>query len=295
MATSVKNPTPLTRSDSVLSLYNTSRAAGIPGLDKLAQSLAVGDTYVFGSNMVNSLRFAFNRTAIDRLDTPLFDPYALGSNVYSYDPGAMVMAVTGGFNIANPGGGLFITNSSQLSDDVTLVRGNHELSVGANVAYWTHYFFSHARSGGDWSFTGQLTGSGLSDFLLGRVGRLEHGGAAIMPMNEWYLGTYVQDTWRATSRVTINAGVRWEPYFGANVLNGAVYNFSLDNFRKGTKTTVFKNAPAGLIYPGDAGFPPGTTGLNKQWWNLSPRVGAAWDVNGNGRIPANQREFSSIW
>jgi hypothetical protein len=284
MATSVKNPTPLTRSDSVLSLYNTSRAAGIPGLDKLAQSLAVGDTYVFGSNMVNSLRFAFNRTAIDRLDTPLFDPYALGSNVYSYDPGAMVMAVTGGFNIANPGGGLFITNSSQLSDDVTLVRGNHELSVGANVAYWTHYFFSHARSGGDWLFTGQLTGSGLSDFLLGRVGRLEHGGAAIMPMNEWYLGTYVQDTWRATSRVTINAGVRWEPYFGANVLNGAVYNFSLDNFRKGTKTTVFKNAPAGLIYPGDAGFPPGTTGLNKQWWNLSPRVGVAWDVNGNGRM-----------
>ncbi len=284
MATSVKNPTPLTRSDSVLSLYNTSRAAGIPGLDKLAQSLAIGDTYVSGSNMVNSLRFAFNRTAIDRLDTPLFDPYALGSNVYSYDPGAMVMAVTGGFNIANPGGGLFITNSSQLSDDVTLVRGNHELSVGANVAYWTHYFFSHARSGGDWLFTGQLTGSGLSDFLLGRVGRLEHGGAAIMPMNQWYLGTYVQDTWRATSRVTINAGLRWEPYFGANVLNGAVYNFSLDNFRKGTKTTVFKNAPAGLIYPGDAGFPPGTTGLNKQWWNLSPRVGVAWDVNGNGRM-----------
>ncbi len=284
MATSVKNPTPLTRSDSVLSLYNTSRAAGIPGLDKLAQSLAIGDTYVFGSNMVNSLRFAFNRTAIDRLDTPLFDPYALGSNVYSYDPGAMVMAVTGGFNIANPGGGLFITNSSQLSDDVTLVRGNHELSVGANVAYWTHYFFSHARSGGDWLFTGQLTGLGLSDFLLGRVGRLEHGGAAIMPMNEWYLGTYLQDTWRATSRVTINAGLRWEPYFGANVLNGAVYNFSLDNFRKGTKTTVFKNAPAGLIYPGDAGFPPGTTGLNKQWWNLSPRVGVAWDVNGNGRM-----------
>jgi hypothetical protein len=164
------------------------------------------------------------------------------------------------------------------------VRGNHELSVGANVAYWTHYFFSHARSGGDWLFTGQLTGSGLSDFLLGRVGRLEHGGAAIMPMNQWYLGTYVQDTWRATSRVTINAGLRWEPYFGANVLNGAVYNFSLDNFRKGTKTTVFKNAPAGLIYPGDAGFPPGTTGLNKQWWNLSPRVGVAWDVNGNGRM-----------
>src|SRR4029453_8844321 len=184
MATSVKNPTPLPRSDSVLSLYNTARGAGIPGLDKLAQSLAVGDTHSFGSNTVNSIRFAFNRTVIDRLDTPLFDPYALGSNVYSYDPGAMVLAVTGGFNIANPGGGLFKTNSSQLSDDLTLVRGGHALSVGPHPAHWRHYFFSHARSGGDWLFTGQLTGLGLADFLLGRVGRLEHGGAAIMPMDQ---------------------------------------------------------------------------------------------------------------
>jgi len=46
---------------------------------------------------------------------------------------------------------------------------------------------------------------------------------------------------------------------------------------------VFHNAPAGLIYPGDPGFPPGTSGLTKKWWNFSPRVGMAWDVNGNGR------------
>jgi Carboxypeptidase regulatory-like domain len=285
MATSVKNPTPLERQpDKILSLYNTTRLAGVPGLDKLAQSFAAGDTLVLGQKTVNSIRFAFNRTAIDRLDTPVFDPHALGSNVYSYDPGAMVVAVTGGFNIANPGGGVFKTNTSQLSDDLTLVRGNHEMAIGANVAYWTHYFFSHARSGGDWLFSGQLTGLGLADLLLGRVGRLEHGGPAILPMNQWYLGTYVQDTWRASSRMTINMGLRWEPYFGANVLNDAVYNFSLDNFRKNIKTTVFKNAPAGFIYPGDAGFPPGKTGLNTQWWNLSPRVGVAWDVNGNGRM-----------
>ena len=293
MATSVKNPTPLEKSDQVLSLCNTTRAAGIPGLDKLAQSVAVGDTLIFGPNTVNSLRFAFNRTSIDRLDTPLFDPYALGSDVYSYSPGSMVLAVTGGFNIANPGGGLFETNSSQLSDDLTLVRGRHQLSIGANLAYWKHYFFSHARSGGDWMFSGQLTGLGLADFLIGRVSRLEHGGPAIMPMNQWYLGLYAQDTWRMTSRITVNAGLRWEPYFGASVLNGAVYNFSHENFQKGIETTVFNNAPAGLIYPGDPGFPPGQTGLNTQWWNLSPRVGVAWDVTGSGRMAIRARPTES--
>ena len=47
---------------------------------------------------------------------------------------------------------------------------------------------------------------------------------------------------------------------------------------------MFLNAPAGLIYPGDAGFPDGQTGLNKQWLNFSPRVGVAWDVHGDGRM-----------
>ena len=43
---------------------------------------------------------------------------------------------------------------------------------------------------------------------------------------------------------------------------------------------MFRNAPAGFIYPGDPGFPAGTSGLNKKWWNLAPRVGIAWDVGG---------------
>ena len=47
--------------------------------------------------------------------------------------------------------------------------------------------------------------------------------------------------------------------------------------------TVYVNAPAGLIYPGDPGFPRGETGLNKQWLNFSPRVGLGWDVSGNGK------------
>ena len=36
--------------------------------------------------------------------------------------------------------------------------------------------------------------------------------------------------------------------------------------------------------PGDEGFPDGKTGLDVQWWNLSPRAGVAWDLRGDGRL-----------
>jgi hypothetical protein len=67
-------------------------------------------------------------------------------------------------------------------------------------------------------------------------------------------------------------------------LNNAVAIFRMENFQKGVHSTVFRNAPAGLIYPDDAGFPQGQTGLNVQWGNLSPRGGIAWDVRGDGRL-----------
>ena len=51
--------------------------------------LALGDTKVFGANAVNSLRLAFNRTAVNRSNDPWFSPYDLGVKVYSYSPGAM--------------------------------------------------------------------------------------------------------------------------------------------------------------------------------------------------------------
>ena len=68
-----------------------------------------------------------------------------------------------------------------------------------------------------------------------------------------------------------------------NLTQGANTIFDRDLFKRNVVSTVFHNAPAGLKYPGDPGFPPGTSGLTKKWWNFSPRLGVAWDVNGDGR------------
>jgi hypothetical protein len=45
---------------------------------------------------------------------------------------------------------------------------------------------------------------------------------------------------------------------------------------------VLPEAPAGLLYPGDPGF-VGKSGYSTKWWRFAPRLGLAWDVQGDGR------------
>jgi hypothetical protein len=68
------------------------------------------------------------------------------------------------------------------------------------------------------------------------------------------------------------------------MIYGGADIFNHDNFARSVKSQVFVNAPAGLLYPGDSGFPAGRSGYEKTWLNVSPRIGVAWDVNGDGRL-----------
>ncbi len=77
-----------------------------------------------------------------------------------------------------------------------------------------------------------------------------------------------------SDRVTLNCGVRWEPFLGQQMLYGGATNFNHDNFVNNVKSQVFLNAPPGLLYPGDSGFPDGKSGYKKRWLDFSPRVGA---------------------
>jgi hypothetical protein len=278
MATRDKKPSDFAMTGNVLTTVN-------PHINNLAQSFTVGDTKVFGANGVNNIRFAFNRTAVNRDNDPYFDPHDLGINVNSYVPHQMIISVTGGFSIAAATAtrGIAQNNSYQVNDDLALVHGNHQFGFGVNVARFVVDQKTWARGGGQWNFTGQASGLGLADLLIGRVATLDQSGLAGVGFYQWYDGAYAQDTWRVSNRITLNAGVRWEPFFSQNLTRGANSIFIRDNFTKNVRSTVFHNAPAGLIYPGDPGFPAGTSGLNKKWWNFSPRGGLAWDLGGNGR------------
>ena len=258
----------------------------IPNIDNLAQSLTLGHTSVVGANTVNELRFAFNRTAVDRYNDDYFGPSDLGVKVYNYSPTReMFVNVTGGFIVSENQAtrGIADNNAFQMSEELTLVRGRHQVALGGNVAYWRVQQRSWASGGGTFVFNGQIAGMGLADLLLGRAASFSHASSLGQTFHQWYQGIYAQDAWRATDRITLNAGLRWEPFFGQQFTDGAIANFDIDKFRRGVKSTVYVNAPAGMVYPGDEGFPSGRSGFEARLWNFAPRAGLAWDVSGDGR------------
>jgi hypothetical protein len=166
------------------------------------------------------------------------------------------------------------------------------MSLGANAAHWRINLNAYVRSDGNFTFSGQETGLGLADLLTGRPSNLQQTPVNTMYMHQWYLGVYAADTWKATPRLTVNYGLRWEPRFAPVARHGYLSNFDEARYKANIKTTVFKNAPAGFTYPGDPGFPgrcrPSgvciAPGGYTQWKDLSPRLGFAWDPRGNGSM-----------
>ena len=55
------------------------------------------------------------------------------------------------------------------SDDISLVRGNHQMSFGVNLAHWRTNQYAATRATGIYSFDGNATGLGMADFLTGRL------------------------------------------------------------------------------------------------------------------------------
>jgi hypothetical protein len=282
IATSQFTPPPFSLDAAEQSLLVTR----IGGRDNLAQSFTLGENYVINSSTLNAIRFAYNRTDIHRTSTDFFSAPDVGINIYSYMPNYMLLGITGGFQL---GGGTesestFTTPLWTISDDLTMVRGSHQFGFGGTYASWKSLSLANVRSPGQFTVDGTVTGLGLADFMLGRLGNngLVQAAPNTLDMESKSLGLYAQDTWRVSPRVTFNYGLRWEPFFPQQLVNGAVYQFDLERFRTSTKSTVFPNGPAGLYFPGDPGF-PSQAGMKTDWNNLAPRVGVAWDPTGSGQ------------
>ncbi|HEY7392127.1 MAG TPA: carboxypeptidase regulatory-like domain-containing protein [Bryobacteraceae bacterium] len=259
-------------------------ATTVGGRDNLAQTFTLGDTYLIGADMVNSLRAAVNRTGIHRTNAPFLSPNDVGINVFDYVPEDFIMSITGGFSI---GSGIeiesrYATTTYELSDDVTWVKGSHQFAFGGYGSFFVSNSYANVRSSPNFSFSGIATGLGMADFMTGKLTLLDQATPNTVFVRQWFLGFYGQDTWKVSRRLTLNLGLRWEPWFPTAAANGAIYNFSLDRYNAGIVSQVYPNAPPGLYFAGDPGF-PGLSGQNKKFKDFEPRIGLSWDPTGSGK------------
>src|SRR5207253_5581599 len=131
-------------------------------------------------------------------------------------------------------------------------------------------------------FNGQKTGLGLSDFLMGNVATTSNGPVAPKNKRANTVSVYASDVWKMNQKWTLSYGVRWETYLPILDLKGGPIHYDHDAFVKGIRSTVFDTTPPGVLFPGDPGF-HGKEGQDIKWTNFAPRLGFAWDVNGDGR------------
>src|SRR5207247_3973895 len=99
-----------------------------------------------------------------------------------------------------------------VNDENSLIRGNHQMVFGENAEAWwvnsyTNQYYSNFR------FNGSNTGLGLADFLTGHSNQFLAGGSAGQNKRQEYLAVYANDTWKLSPRLTLNYGLRWQPYF----------------------------------------------------------------------------------
>jgi Carboxypeptidase regulatory-like domain len=254
------------------------------GIDDLAQTAAVGHTYLFSPTTINTFAFAANRVAVHRFNDDYFSPCDLGVVFTCFVPHQTVVNVTGGpvIGIGTAIKASFIPTYYTLSDDVSMIRGSHNIKFGYSGFKYQHSQLANVFSAATFGFNGTASGTGMADFLLGQLDTLTQGSPNSTFTYKWYHSLYVQDTWKISNRLTANLGLRWEPFLPQGINNGAVFNFSWANFNAGIRSKVFPNAPAGLIYAGDPGFQD-KTGVNNRWDQFGPRVGIAFDPKGDGK------------
>jgi hypothetical protein len=253
----------------------------------LDYGLSLGDTYVFSPTVVNSLRVGVNRANVVTTQDKFSSWADLGANVDPLSQTIISVAATGAFTI---GGGPASSKGSHsvpmwsVFDDVSLIKGAHQIGVGGSIYQQGLNYFSFGNAVGTATFTGQSTGLLLGDFMMGLPSTFAQGTIYGFYERQYYDSLYVQDTWKVNSRLTVNYGLRWEPYLSPYNNKGENEHFDPSLFTQNVRSSVFKNAPPGLVFPGDPQYTSGKYINGPVWDKFYPRVGLAWDPQGSGRM-----------
>jgi Carboxypeptidase regulatory-like domain/TonB dependent receptor len=145
-------------------------------------------------------------------------------------------------------------NSYQIRDDISWTKGAHQFKFGGSWLWFKKAQPLQDSPQGGFQFNGNYTGYDFADFLLGLSSQYQE--AALKDTRHWNSqswGLYVQDDWRATKRLTLNLGLRWDGIPHTAEVNGQMSNFYLNLWNASGAAAAF--APGSGI-----GFVPGSNG-----------------------------------
>ena len=230
------------------------------------QLLTASWNWTPSSTRINEFRFGYvNYSQIYESTDHSVNPLQYGINTGVTDPlvfGLPAIAITG-FNTLGGGQAKLVGPDSAPSflDHYSIVHGSHTIKFGGEYIYNDVNVYSN--SGGK----GAVKFSTLENFLQGNVNnngdKIQEGNLTRHLTNSQY-SLFGQDDWRATRKLIFNLGLRWEY---SSVLKEA--NNLLGEF----------DPTQGLVQVGKQINSP----YNGNFKNFSPRVGLAWDIQGNGR------------
>jgi hypothetical protein len=247
------------------------------------KNFGIDDTYQVTSHTNNVLRYSYTRFRANLISNTLgFDPTTVGLPNYFRDSANILFFPN--FSISGPFaslGGTAYNNqprdTQDIQDNVVQIRGRHNIKAGGEYRLLRFYPFQVFNPTGGFSFSTNYTqsnqigatsptqGYGLASFLLGTGGfSFEH----VEPLSAYhhYMGSYVQDDWKVSARLTLNLGIRWEAETGTGESHNRLSYFD--------PNATNPAGGRGAIYFTGNGHPGTIRATN--WTNFGPRVGFAW-------------------
>lgn len=154
-------------------------------------------------------------------------------------------------------------------DNFSKTLGQHTIQVGVNLQHQFAEEFTQYPTEPELDWNGSYTGNGLADFLVGDLYKFTQGAGEVAPVSGWQPGFFGQDLYRLRPNISLTLGLRWDPNLPPQITAGRAAAWV-----PGQQSTVYPNAPKGLVFPGDAGIGKGLMRTTYGYWE--PRLGVAW-------------------